>query len=460
MKRQIDMEALLTPISEENPSGEDLRYTDVYEQIKEARRFDDPLEQGEWKTELKSADWDRVISLAAAALSGRTKDIQIAAWLTEAQITTDGFEGLGQGLAVVNGLLETFWESLYPGIEEGDLEYRIAPLEFMNEKLWMTVKQAPVTDPGRTPGYSWLKWQESRDVGYEADARNKYGDVDEGKKAKRDEKIQEGRLTAEEFDSAVALSEPTFYASLAASLAVSREAFARLDGLVDEKFGNEAPRLAELGKAIEDCGQLVQRILKEKGGNAGVEQQPVGSMSRAAPEVVWPEEKVLEEESERGGPERSGAPVPAPPVARPTAAAAAPNPLQDASPWEQRLWETATRTMQGGGVTKALESLLEASLVAPSIRERNRCKLLLGKLCLNAERPDLARPILEQLHAVVEQLQLEQWESPVWIADVIGSLYRCLTAGEPSDDDYGRAQVLFQKLCTVDITKAVAYRRQ
>jgi type VI secretion system protein ImpA len=116
--------------------------------------------------------------------------------------------------------------------------------------------------------------------------------------------------------------------------------------------------------------------------------------------------------------------------------------------------------MQAGGFTKALESLLEASLVAPSIRERNRCKLLLGKLCLNAERPDLARPILEQLHAVVEQLQLEQWESPVWIADVIGSLYQCLTSGEPSDDDYSRAQILFQKLCTIDITKAMAYRKQ
>lgn len=116
--------------------------------------------------------------------------------------------------------------------------------------------------------------------------------------------------------------------------------------------------------------------------------------------------------------------------------------------------------MHEGGITKALESLLEASLVAPSARERNRCKLLVGKLCLNAERPDLARPILEQLHAVVEQLQLEQWESPIWIADVIGSLHQCLMSGEPSGDDSGRAQVLFQKLCTIDITKAMAYRKR
>jgi type VI secretion system protein ImpA len=454
MKRQIDMEALLSPISDENPSGVDLRYTDVYEQIKEARRFDDPLDQGEWKTGLKTADWEKVISLSVAALSEQTKDIQIAAWLTEALTITEGFEGLGQGLAVTSGLIETFWESLYPRIEEGDLEYRIAPLEFMNEKLWTVIKQVPVTDPGRTPWYSWLKWQESRDVGYEADSRNKYGDVDEGKKGRRDEKIREGRLTAEEFDSAVAASTPASYALLAESLAASMEAFAKLDGLVDEKFGSEAPRLAELGKAIEDCGQLVQRILKEKGGLAGVEQRP------AEPAADRPDGVALEGESEPEEVESPETSVHPRPAARPAVSGAAPNPLQDASGWEQQLWETATGTMRAGGFTKALESLLEASLVAPSIRERNRCKLLLGKLCLNAERPDLARPILEQLHAAVEQLQLEQWESPVWIADVIGSLYQCLTSGEPSDEDHGRAQILFQKLCTIDITKAMAYRKQ
>jgi type VI secretion system protein ImpA len=460
MKRQIDMEALLSPISDENPSGVDLRYTGVYEQIKEARRFDDPLDQGEWKTGLKTADWEKVISLAVAALSEQTKDIQIAAWLTEALTITEGFEGLRQGLAVMNGLLETFWESLYPQIEEGDLEYRIAPLEFMNEKLWTIIKQVPVTDPGRTSGYSWLKWQESRDVGYEADSRNKYGDVDEGKKTKRDQKIQEGRLTAEEFDSAVAASTPASYAFLAEGLAASMEAFAKLDGLVDEKFGSEAPRLAELGKAIEDCGQLVQRMLKEKGGAAGAERRPAEPVPRPAPAVVRPDEIAPEGESEPEEVELPETSVHPRPAARPAVSGAAPNPLQDASGWEQQLWETATRTMQAGGFTKALESLLEASLVAPSIRERNRCKLLLGKLCLNAERPDLARPILEQLHVVVEQLQLEQWESPVWIADVIGSLYQCLTSGEPSDDDYSRAQILFQKLCTIDITKAMAYRKQ
>jgi len=102
--------------------------------------------------------------------------------------------------------------------------------------------------------------------------------------------------------------------------------------------------------------------------------------------------------------------------------------------------------------------LLEASFSAPSVREKNRHRLLMAKLCLQAERPDLARPIVEELHALIEELHLDRWESPVWIAEVLDAYYRCLTSGEPSDDDLGKARMLFQRLCTTDVTKAITYR--
>ena len=108
MKRKIDVQALLSPLPGENPGGEDLRYSQVYEEIKKARRYDDPLEQGEWKTELKKADWEGVIRLATEAIGSKSKDLQLAAWLTEALILTEGFEGLGAGLEVINGLLSNF----------------------------------------------------------------------------------------------------------------------------------------------------------------------------------------------------------------------------------------------------------------------------------------------------------------------------------------------------------------
>ena len=67
----VDLDVLLQPISDENPSGESLRYSGIYDEITEARRADDTLNRGDWQEELKVADYRRVIDLAVPALSNR-----------------------------------------------------------------------------------------------------------------------------------------------------------------------------------------------------------------------------------------------------------------------------------------------------------------------------------------------------------------------------------------------------
>lgn len=68
------------PIPGDNPAGADLRYAPIYDDIKEARRADDLLDRGDWSRELKTADWDKVRSLAMEVLTTSSKDLQIAAW--------------------------------------------------------------------------------------------------------------------------------------------------------------------------------------------------------------------------------------------------------------------------------------------------------------------------------------------------------------------------------------------
>ena len=90
-------EDLLNPIAGDNPSGQDVRYDNnllLYDKIKEARRQDDNLAQGAWEHERKVADYALVVKLAQEALATRTKDLQLAAWLTESALRTEGFAGL------------------------------------------------------------------------------------------------------------------------------------------------------------------------------------------------------------------------------------------------------------------------------------------------------------------------------------------------------------------------------
>src|SRR5277367_2597727 len=108
---------LLTPIPGPNPAGENLRYAPIYDKIREARREEDDAAQGDWKRERKVADYAQVIKLASEAIATKSKDLQLAAWLTEAVIRKEGFAGLRQGLNLCFGLLDKFWDDCYPVIE-------------------------------------------------------------------------------------------------------------------------------------------------------------------------------------------------------------------------------------------------------------------------------------------------------------------------------------------------------
>ena len=94
----IDLAALLAPIPGPNPAGTAVRYAGDYDRIQAARQEDDPsLPQGIWQRQLKRADWDEVAALCAEALSRRSKDLQIAAWLVEAMVQRRGFLALASG---------------------------------------------------------------------------------------------------------------------------------------------------------------------------------------------------------------------------------------------------------------------------------------------------------------------------------------------------------------------------
>src|SRR5262245_48276616 len=113
---------LLNPIPGDNPGGANLRYAPIYDKIKDARREDDDAPQGDWQRDRKVADYKQVIKLAGEALATQSKDLQLAAWLTEAMLHQEGFAGLKQGLDLMRGLIENFWDTMYPEIEDGDLE--------------------------------------------------------------------------------------------------------------------------------------------------------------------------------------------------------------------------------------------------------------------------------------------------------------------------------------------------
>jgi type VI secretion system protein ImpA len=135
-----------------NPScGEDLSFSTEFDTIQEMRRADDPsLDQGEWITDLKIADWPGVARTCEELLNTRTKDLRVAGWLADAWARLRGFAGLHDGLALYAGLVEQHWDHIHPLPDDGDQEQRIGNVSWLLLRVEELARQVPLATPSAT----------------------------------------------------------------------------------------------------------------------------------------------------------------------------------------------------------------------------------------------------------------------------------------------------------------------
>ena len=249
---------LLEPIPGDDIGGTDLSFSAAFDEIRESRRQDDTsLAQGDWESDLKTAQWPRIKELAEDILSHQSKDLQVAAWYIEAMTRLKGFEGLAAGLQVMDGLVNDFWEFCYPSFDPEDLDERAGKIEWLNKQMPLVIREIPLTD--RASGsYCWLKWEESRAI-------DNLGLKDS---AARERAIAGGKLTGEVFDKAVQASGRTYYEKLYARIQEAVLAGTTLEQRIDQRFGSDAPSLKDLRQALQSCDELVSKLLTRLGGGA------------------------------------------------------------------------------------------------------------------------------------------------------------------------------------------------
>jgi type VI secretion system protein ImpA len=248
--------ALLAPLPGAR-AGRDLRYDPRYDAIREARREDPDLPQGAYVVERKVADWPKVQREAVALLSKETKDLQLAAWLTEALLRRTALPGLTDGLAVITGLLTDFWEDCFPELEDGDAELRLGPVEWVANKLDLGVRQSPVTGDGLT----LLAWHEAQLIPTEQEAK-----ADAEKKKLRDARVAAGKRPRDGAEQAVEQTPKRFYKLLVQDADAALAALEALAAASDERFGDEGPGFGPLRAALTEvqrfaAGTLAQKLL-------------------------------------------------------------------------------------------------------------------------------------------------------------------------------------------------------
>ncbi len=265
-----DLHSLLQPLPE-TPTGADLSFSPEFDAIAEMRRADDPtLSQGEWVTELKTANWAGVAKACEALLSDKTKDLRVAGWLLEAWAQQRGYEGLADGLALTRSLCEQHWPTLHPQPDEGDFELRIGALTRLLGQVTPLATRLPVLQRG-TQHVSLLDMEVARNLGAALAKARDPSDVPTA-----------GKTTPDDITKAQRETSPARIAQRLLQAQRAQTELNALQAVVDGHLGLDGPAFTPAKQALENAVHALERLARDTGAVTGAAPTSAATEAPAA----------------------------------------------------------------------------------------------------------------------------------------------------------------------------------
>jgi len=277
----IQLEPLLAPIPGDKPTGADLRAdanpASDYFKLKDsrfaARAKEREIDAGAEPAELP--EWRIILDLAPKVLTTQSKDLEVAAWLVEALLRKHNFAGLRDGFRLVRGLVEKYWDGLYPLPDEDGIDFKVAPLTALNGEgadgtLIQPMKKIPVTT-GRDPG-PFAAWHYDQ-------ARKLATITDEKQKAWH---AKAGTATMDQIEASRRATKPKFFIDLVDDLRLCEEEFAGLGAVLDKTCGQNAPPVSNIRSTLEAVKAVVTTLGQEALAAAQAQAQ-AAEAAQAAP---------------------------------------------------------------------------------------------------------------------------------------------------------------------------------
>lgn len=115
----IDIDRLRAEVSPDAPCGEDLEYEPAFAELERSVQGKPEQQMGDNFVPAEAPDWGDVQRKALELLS-RTKDLRVLVYLTRALTHTSGFLGFADGVTLLHGSLEQYWEPIHPQLDPED----------------------------------------------------------------------------------------------------------------------------------------------------------------------------------------------------------------------------------------------------------------------------------------------------------------------------------------------------
>ena len=282
----IDVAALLQPIAGDAPAGTDLREDfspqSIYYRLRDARAEARAAERAaDENPEVETPppqQWRTVRELVVAALAEKAKDLELAAWLTEALVRSDGLAGLAAGARLIAGLADAFWDqNLYPVPDEDGIATRVAPVTGLNGEGGDGTLIQPLRKLvlfSRADGTNVPFWQ------YEQSAELQgIGDA-----ARVKQRLAAGVMPFADMETAARAAGGARFAALRALARAALREWAAMGEILDAKAGTDGPptsRVRDLVKQILDVAERYAppEAVEEAAAEAGVVEDGAGEGS-------------------------------------------------------------------------------------------------------------------------------------------------------------------------------------
>lgn len=288
---------LLKPINDKQPGGEDLSFSADLDVIVEARRFDDPtLDQGEWVTDIKEADWAFVEQRCAQLIETRSKDLRLVVWYCEAACKTRAMRGLGDGFLLLAGLFDQYWDHLYPPSEDGDHDLRIGNLTWLLSRTVQMAREIPLTE-GRGTAFSLLDFEAARSRAAHAErVATEGGRPEEG-------------IKLATMDAARKRSSHAFYEAMMADGLYCLQSLSQLERSVDARLGLDGPGFLAAREALTLVHETLIRFAADTGLRSAASSETRLKEEAVTPMLASPQEANVHANAQPGhsGPLRSRA---------------------------------------------------------------------------------------------------------------------------------------------------------
>lgn len=267
----LDLAALLAPLPEGDGAGVDLREdyspASIYQKLRDARseaRAEERARDSDGEGEGGVAEgWREVRRLAITALETQSKDLEVAAFLTEALVRQAGLAGLSAGARLLAGLLNNFWDAIHPLPDEDGLEGRAAPLGGLagGESDGTVMQALRRVGLFRRPSGDLLSIYQ-----YEA-AHQTAGLADE---ARREQRFAQGVLALDTVENEARFDRAGLRAT-AAEAQSARAAWQEFQDALDTHFGSEAPPSRRVAELLDRLAEVANQL---NAGDAAAEAAP------------------------------------------------------------------------------------------------------------------------------------------------------------------------------------------